>query len=544
MWTKFFVVASLVFLVACGSPERNAESGLIDFIVRYERMAVPLSEQKNRAFWEYAQTGDESVRARIDSLKTVEVEFLHDERGFSYLKQLREKGTIKDEYLKRQLEILYRQYLPCQADLDLQKRVRRLQSYLRHEVWKKTKARQAFLTGDSSVLSPYGFAEINVMKDSLLLLVNLRNEWARQTGFQDFYALRFFLDEQEPERVDSLFALLERRTASAYDRVKQDLHYRWHYRGVLAQYGQRYENLQRNDVYAYMNMPHLAIRFFSGIGFDLEEILVNSDFSQNDAKLPIVRCVSINRKDDIRLIGTLNGTETDMLRLLACCGEAAYLKSIPNTLPYLLRTPSSFMVQVGVSSFFSRLVGYPDWLLSMGMFSVGQAGVLRGSTYREFLREQLFFCRWSLLMYHFERKLYADPDSDLSVLWNEMGRYYLGKDIEMEMRCRYKDRICPRRTRPEWATEPYFLLDACQMHNYLLAELWAAQVTDYLCESYPKIGNTCNLTLVGNEEIGAYFKKFVFEPGAGMHWEALTREVTGRDLSVESFVEQFCQSEE
>lgn len=540
MRNTFFLTVLSLFLVSCGSSEKKAESGLITFIVRHERTVVPLSEQMARAFWEYAQTGSESLRARIDSLKTVRTEYLHNEKNFAYLKQLRENGIIQDEYLKRQLEILYRQYLPCQADLQLQKRIGGLQSYLKNEVWKKTKDNHPYGLSDSS--ASHVFACRKAMRDSLMLLVRLRNEWARQTGFADYYALQFFLNEQEPKKIDSLFSVLERQTGSAYFEIKKDVRDPVHYRGVFSQYGQRYDNLRRNNAYAYVNMPHLAIRFFSGIGFELEEVLANSDFSRSDLKLPIVRCVPMNRKGDIRLIGRLNGTETDMLRLLACCGEAAYWKSIPNTLPYLLRSPSSFMLQVGVASFFSRLVGYPDWLLSMGVFSAGQAGALRGSTHKELVREQLLFCRWALMMYHFERALYASPDSDLSALWVDLNRRYLGRDCEQEIKCR--GRVCPRYARTEWVTEPYLLLDACQMHHYLLAELWAAQVTGYLCRTYPKLGSPCNPELVGNEDVGAYFRKRVFEPGAGKHWEELTLEATGKALSVEDFVEQFCQIKE
>ncbi|MBD5392375.1 hypothetical protein HDR65_02405 [bacterium] len=541
MRNTFFLIALAVFLVSCASSEKKAESGLITFIVRHERTVVPLSEQIDRAFWDYVQTGSESVRAKIDSLKTLKAEYLHNEKSFAYLKQLRQTGVIQDEYLKRQLEILYRQYLPCQADMGLQKRIGGLQSYLKNEVWKKTKDNHLYGQTDSSVSDP-AFAGRKAMRDSLMLLVNLRNEWARQTGFSDYYAMQFFLHEQNPKTIDSLFSVLEWQTGSAYFRIKKQVRNPVHYRGVFSQYGQRYDNLRRNNVYAYVNMPHLAIRFFSGIGFELEDVLANSDFSRTDRKLPIVRCVPMNRKGDIRLIGRLNGTETDMLRLLACCGEAAYWKSIPGTLPYLLRSPSSFMLQVGVASFFSRLVGYPDWLLSMGIFSAGQAGGLRGSTQKELVQEQLLFCRWALLMYHFERSLYARPDSDLSALWIELNRRYLGRDCEQEIRC--KGRVCPRYARTAWVTEPYLLLEACQIHHYLLAELWAAQVTGYLCRTYPRLGNPCNPELVGDEEVGAYFRKHVFEPGAGKHWEELTRQATGKDLSVEDFVEQFCQIKE
>ncbi|MCM1042113.1 MAG: hypothetical protein NC396_06765 [Bacteroides sp.] len=513
---------------------------MIEEIVRYERTVVPVMEQLERDFWHYARTGSPVLLQRIDSLQDVKAELLHNERSFAYLKQLREKGSVHDEYLKRQLEILYRQYLPYQVDYGLLKRVNRLQSHIKNEVWTKAKGK-SLQTGEDVPDSFKEHVERTALKDSLLLLVKLRNEWADQVGFQDYYQLRLFLDEQEPAAVDSIFSRLERQTEEAYLRIKQEVRHPWHYRGVFSRYGQREDNTERNNVYGYANMQNIALRFFSGIGFELDDVLANSDFEYNGNKLPVVRCISVDRKDEIHLIGMLNGTETDMLRLLACCGEAAYWKSIPNTLPYLLRCPSSTMLQVGVSSFFSRLIGYPDWMLAMGIFSAGQAGAMRGSTYPAFVREQLFFCRWSLLMYEFERKLYEDPDSDLSALWEELNLRYLLRQVDPEIRC--QGRVCPRYARLEWASEPYFLLDACQMHNYLLGELWAAQVTAHLCGIYPKLGSPCNPMLVGNEEVGAYLREFVFEPGACLQWQDLTRQATGQDLSVDSFVEQFCKTE-
>lgn len=521
-----------LLLLSCGNSEKDAESNLINFITRHESTMIPLSEQINRTFWNYARTGANVYMTRYDSLNQVKMEFLHDKRKFSYLKRLRESGRIKDAYLQRQLEILYRQYLPCQADLSLQVRIGRLQNHLKHEVWKKEKRMRARPIKDSD---GYDARREASLADSLLLLVDLRNELARQAGFSDYYALQFFLDEMDPAYVDELFARLEERTDSVFRQLRNEEYFP-DYTGSFAPYGQRPQDERRDACYGEVDMPHLALRFFSGIGLELEEVVAHSDFSRCYAKLPLFRCVTMDRKNDIRMVGILDGKETDMLKLLACCGEAAYWKSIPNTLPYLLRCPSSFMLQMGVASFFSRMVGYPDWSLSMGIFSAGQAGRLRGTTSREFVREQLFFCRWSLLVYHFERRLYADRKTDLAGLWRELNRRYLFVDLDSD------SEHAASRKRREWMADTYFFVEACRIHDFLLAELWAAQVTEHLCTTYPKLGDPCSPFLVGSGEIGGDFRKSVFEPGAGLRWDDLTRLATGKDLGLESFVEQFCQA--
>lgn len=541
----------LALLSSCGDSQRKAETNFINFMMRHERVMIPLLEQLNLDMWEYARTGDRKYLEHSDSLNDIRMRYLNNEKDFEYLCQLRKKGRIKDEYLSRQLEILYRLYLNHQADLSLQKRVGNLQRYLRREVVKKTRITELLSTADTAGM----FNELrkNDIKDSLMALVVLRNEWAKQLGFSDYYIMRLFMDEQNPQQIDSLFLQLARQTDSAFMKIKDELPYSWHYRGLFSRYGQRHVNSKRNDAYNYLNMPRFAVRFFAGIGLELEDILAKSDFSKSADKLPFFHCISVDRKDDIRVIGSLYGTETDMFRLFACCGDAVYWRYIPNTLPFLLRTPSSTMLEMGVASFFSRVIGYPEWLLSMGIFSAGQAGALKGSTNKEFVETQLLFCRWSLLMYDFERQLYANPEADLSALWCELNQRYLFREImsfpeEPYFYCPKKD--CVRKKKytqaalrkcSDWWIEPYFLLDECQVHNYLLAELWAAQLTSHLCEVYPKLGDPCNPVLVGNEDVGTHLRKYVFEPGACLSWQEITRNATGEDLSVESFVEQFCQ---
>lgn len=524
----------LVFMVACGDSQKKTESGFVDFIMRYERSMVPLSEQINRASWKYAQTGAAKYLRQADSLQEVRIEYLNNEKDFSYLCQLRKKSKIKDEYLHRQLEILYRQYLKHQADLSLQKRVGQIHGYLRREVLQVARNAQAQAGMDMGGT----FAELGktAVKDSLMALVSLRNEWARQVGFSNYYDLCLFMDEQDPQQLDSLFRQLELQSASAFIARKDDLPYSCHYRGLFSRYGQRHTNLRRNTAYGYLNMPYFVVRFFAGIGFELEEIMANSDFSWATEKLPFLRCMSIDRKNDIRILGVLHGTETDMFRLLACCGNAVYWKQIPNTLPYLLRCPASDVTEMGVASFFSRLVGYPDWLLSMGIFSAGQAGALKGSTYREFVNGELLFCRESLLIYYFERELYAHPEADHARLWQELNRRYLFREIDTDGV--QKDSVLQS---DAWAIEPYLLMESCQVHDYLLAELWAAQLTERLCEVYPKLGNPCNPVLVGNADVGDYLIEHVFESGACLSLQDVTRRATGKDLSVDSFVKQFCQ---
>ena len=44
---------------------------------------------------------------------------------------------------------------------------------------------------------------------------------------------------------------------------------------------------------------------------------------------------------------------------------------------------------------------------------------------------------------------------------------------------------------------------------------------------------------VGNKEVGAFMRRYVFEPGRTMKWNELTRHATDADLSPEAFAKDF-----
>jgi peptidyl-dipeptidase A len=82
--------------------------------------------------------------------------------------------------------------------------------------------------------------------------------------------------------------------------------------------------------------------------------------------------------------------------------------------------------------------------------------------------KQLIFARWDMVMYNFEKQLYADPEQDLNSLWWRMvEKYQLVK--------RPQDR-----NEPDWAAKIHFTIAPCYYHNYLLGELLASQLHHHI----------------------------------------------------------------
>lgn len=551
-----FITGLLLFTLAilsisCRSSVEKAEQQMVGIISEYESNMIPLEKNLKQARWNYASTGEPAYLLIGDSLQWERIDLMSDSKTFQKLKELKESGYVKDEYLSRQLDILYKEYLVYQVDRELLLHIISLDSYLRNLVWQKlseerTQAAEKVLRSssrDTDLMNAWSYVKESgtIIKDSLLELVRLRNELARQVGFDDFFQLKIYLDDLRPTYVDSVIQTLTRETQDAYMKIVSDVklavkqrHWLqdtiirpWHMRGRFLQYGWRANSAKRDMYYSYVSMVDVVNRFFGGIGLDVKDIISRSDLS-GSKKYPASVCVNIDRAGDVRLMCDISGTENDLRNLMSQTGMAVYMKNIPNTLPYVLKIPSSEILCKGVSAFLSRMTGYSNWVLSMGILSVSQAGDLRGTYLEQLKKEQIFWLRWGIMVYEFEKEMYSNPEQDLSALWIRLVNEYLSVELGDE-----------RLGKADWAAETYFVLAPCSFHNLILGEIWASQMIHYFCCSDPRNGLESNPNFVGNERIGQHLKKYVFEQGASKTWEEVTIDATGKPLSLDAFLSQF-----
>lgn len=542
---------SPAFYSSCASPQKE-EAEFVDFISRYEEVYLPQSLEIQDAYWRYAEVGTDSNLIKVGSLLKARHRVLHDQDAFRYLSRLREKGTISDPYLQRQLEVLYRMYLPCQAPLGIQDSILSIELDLKHRMMTRLSdsgmreadfvLRNSKKEADLEKAWLYVKSSGNELGQKVRQLVRLRNRLAQSVGFDDYFALSLFLEEQEESYIDSLFHELEGSTEEAYmamrmrldsvlfpDRGNSQLR-PWHLRGKFFRLGQRAYGTARDGFYEYVSMENVVVRFFSSISLDLSDVFARSRISAQSVYLPWLSCINMDCGQDVRIIGRISGTESDMQMMLAMAAEAAYYKHISHSLPSLLRCPSSPLIFCGIAAFFARMAAYPNWVLSMGVFSAGQTFGLKGSTLRAMRQDQLFTCRWWLMMYDFEKRMYENPDQDLDVLWASLFSKYMRIDLGSE-----------RLGLSDWAAENYFSMYAVQAHNFVMGELWASQLLEHLCQIDSRMGKESNPNIVGDGDAGQYIKRYVFHPGASQSWQDLTVSATGSPLSNQAFLRQFAR---
>jgi peptidyl-dipeptidase A len=141
--------------------------------------------------------------------------------------------------------------------------------------------------------------------------------------------------------------------------------------------------------------------------------------------------------------------------------------------------------------------------------------------------KQLVFARWAMVMYNFEKALYADPDQDLNRLWWDMIEKY-----QMVQRPANRDE-------PDWAAKIHFSVAPCYYHNYMLGELFASQLHNTLVQKVLKLDSDENVGYVNQKKAGKFIEAKVLRAGDVYPWNEMIERATGEPLTAKYFAAQF-----
>jgi peptidyl-dipeptidase A len=89
---------------------------------------------------------------------------------------------------------------------------------------------------------------------------------------------------------------------------------------------------------------------------------------------------------------------------------------------------------------------------------------------------------------------------------------------------------------PDWAAKIHIALYPCYYHNYLLGELLASQLYDFISTNIANGGS-----FVGNKAVGEYLRNKVFIPGSKYYWNDMIEKSTGEKLTARFYAKQFVQ---
>lgn len=525
------------------------------FIDTHVLKIQPLERDSALAYWEASLSGADADFKRFADLKLKIERIYSDSDDFEYVRRIRESERIDNTALARMADLLYLRYIGNQVDprllariVGMGARVEGKFSTFRTEYEDRritTNEVYHILREENDEVKRRTVWEAHkkvgrIVADDLLTLISLRNEAAHEIGFDNYYTMSLSLTEQSEDKLEEIFAELERLTREPYLEMKEEIDGKlanrygieqaklmpWHYSDPYFQEAPKEDDIDLDQYYKDRDVVEIASRFYRSIGMPLDDVLARSDLYERDGKNPHAFCTDIDRCGDIRILANVKNDKYWMETILHELGHAVYDKYVDRSLPYLLRKYPHLCTTEASAMYFGRLSQDPAWMrraLGLPGDEVSRIAPVMEKTLR---RKQLIFTRWCQTMFHFERALYADPDRDLNALWwDTVEQYQHMKRPE-------------GRSEPDWATKVHIVSNPVYYHNYMLGELIASQLRHYI-ESNIIEGAADRDGIHGNTDVGEYFVDVVYKPGDTVPWTEHVELVTGESLTPRHFVEQF-----
>jgi len=521
------------------------------FIEKHEATVKPLEIEVARRWWAANVSGkDEDYKLKEEAETRLELK-LADPKVFAELKAVKE-GRLSDPLVARQIQVLYLQYLGRQIDPELIKqmlaksnKIEQAFNLYRAKVGAKeltdNEVRRVLRTSKDSAERRAAWEASKgvgrVVEADLRDLVKLRNQAARTLGFRDYHVMQLALGEQSQEQVLKLFDELDRLTRGPFRAAKAEIDAAlakscgepvealrpWHYHDPFFQESPAVFGAPEEAVYAKIDILKLCREFYRGIGLPIDDVLARSDLYEKPGKNPHAFCTDIDRNGDVRVLANVVPDYQWLSTMVHELGHAVYSsKNIPASVPYVLRTDAHPLTTEGIAMMFERFTRSAEWLRALGV-EVPDAKAFDAQGAKVRRNQLLIFSRWCQVMLRFEKGLYADPEQDLNDLWWDLVEKY--QEVKRPA----------GRNEPDYASKIHIVIAPVYYHNYMMGELFGAQVHQALAREVLGGADPAKAVYVGNQAAGRFLVERVFAPGRTLPWNQLTKHATGEELSPRAF---------
>jgi peptidyl-dipeptidase A len=526
------------------------------FVKDYEAKAIPLSRERNLAYFNASISGQDADYQKYDE-RELEYRILHsDPATFARINAFQEGGQVTDPVLHRELEMLYLKYQGNQIDKKLLQQITNLETAVeqkfntfRTEVGDRRLPDNDVdsilrVSTDSRELEAVWKAskEIGrVVEADVRQLAKLRNQAARSLGFRDFFEMELKLSEIEPADLDALFTELDSLTRGGFAELKWDMDSAlsarlgiskhqlrpWHYQNRFFQEAPSIYGVDLNSFYEGKDPVEIARKYFTGIGLKIDTILAHSDLYEKPGKYQHAYSTDIDRHGDSRVVCSIRPDSYWMGTLLHELGHATYTCYYDSKLPWLLREEAHSFTTEGVAEFLESLTANPQWLVEVVGAKKEEVDKVRAACAQSQRAGILIFSRWSQVVVSFERGLYSNPDQDLNKLWWDLVEKY---------------QLLPRpegRNEPDWASKIHIATSPVYYHCYQMGYLLASQYADAIGRAVFGSADPYNLSFANDQRIGKYFMDKVYGPGSLHPWNEMIERATGQKLTSAFYARQY-----
>ncbi|NNE44690.1 MAG: peptidase M3, partial [Gemmatimonadetes bacterium] len=459
---------------------------------------APLERDAHVAEWDLSLTGSDEAAARTEKLETELKAVLSDPDTFGTLDALRASGEITDADTRRQLDRLWMDFAGNQVPQELLARIVSLEvkagavfSGFRAKLDGRdlTENEVRDILGESDDVAhrrrtweaskEIGGALAPIVRE----LVELRNEGARKLGFRDYYAQSLELQEIDEGFLFGILEDLERQTQEPYDEWLGELFGRlgrrfgcsaadirpWHLADPFFQEAVPPADVDADRFYADADLVELTRDALGRMGFPISGMIDRSDLFPRPGKNQHAFCTHIDRMtDDIRVLCNCAPNAYWMDTMLHEYGHAVYDERLGPDLPWMLRDAAHTLSTEAIALLFGRLATHPDWMIRVAGAPAAEVNAMADGLAAMSRTKQILFPRWVMVMSHFERELYGNPDADLNSLWWDL--------VERFQKVKRPE----GRDAPDWASKVHVALAPVYYHNYLLGDLMASQLDGWL----------------------------------------------------------------
>ncbi len=536
------------------------EKNFGEFVNQYVKKAAPLEKEVNSSEWNAYVSGkkeDYDKKAKA----SLQLDMLHsDKEAYGKLIAWKESGNIKDAAKKRELEILINAYGPRQISHELMTEIGKKESELQHKFnnyrgeinGKKVTERDIYdILRDSTDRNHRRAAweaqkavGPEVAKD-LVELVKLRNKAAKELGFKNYYEMQIVFGDQSVKELTEIFDKLVKSTEEPFRHYKAELDKitakklavkveelrPWDYQNPFFQAADGTFTSDTEKLYQDRNLPLVNYNFYDGIGLNLGDVLKRSDLYEKEGKSQHAFCFDIDRNNDIRIMMNLRNDEDSFSTLLHESGHAVYDLNINKSMPWLFRTQAHIFTTEASAMFFERMTKNSQWLVKNLGANPQEAEKLGQNLRKDQALQDVVFCRWTVVMFNFEKALYENPDQDLNKLWWEL--------VE-----KYQHIAKPEgRNLPDWSSKIHLVSSPVYYHNYMMGNLMVSQILHTIGTKVVKTPDWTSIDVTGQKEVGRWLKENIYRPGAKYRWDELLKRATGESLNPDYFAEQVKKAE-
>lgn len=561
----------LVALLGCLDQNQQAESILRHYIDSKVDLIRNYWMESAVALWNATVSGNESDYKKMmdiemdfnksnqntsdyfapDRFLTIAPNASFNEKDVELLRKLKYSGLITDSLLFRQLNVLYHAFVESQFDLDKSQKQILMTIKKHHQVpeFKLNFGGKVYAVGQiDSILKNTNnslimnkISELCQQKGKLIApevirLTKVRNEFAVNCGYTNYYHLSLETQDQDPERIKLMLDEIELKTRDQYFEAKKVIdkmltkRFRiavgelrpWHYNEDRVSYLPKRFTKQLDSLFVKSDPVKRVARFFEGIGMPIQNVIDNSRLEEDPTKVKPTSMINVDFKNDIRLIAGISNTHDGLVRMMHLGGHATHFKSISEDVPYLLKNPNP-VISEGIAKCFENMATDFKWIKNEVTFNDKMQKRIVLVCQHMYEVDRLLWCRKQLVMAEFEREIYQNPDQDLDLLWHELNLKYLGLNFPSVKGAGF------------WATSKYNSFLSCNIHSFVLADVLAAQL-QHSVEN--RVLKKTNGIAQNNIALGKYLFDNLYQYGNLLPWEKLIEKATGEPLNSSYFVEE------